>query len=84
MIWKRSAVLRFYSVCGLLLQGDAPGFICTSHGQAHSFCRYFPSGLHVVLVGKDVMCFMTNTGPNFIFMLPVASCQEWLRAEAKN
>ncbi|XP_062933521.1 uncharacterized protein LOC134362072 [Cynocephalus volans] len=22
MIWKRSAVLRFYSVCGLLLQGD--------------------------------------------------------------
>lgn len=22
MIWKRSAVLRFYSVCGLLLQGN--------------------------------------------------------------
>lgn len=39
MIWKRSAVLRFYSVCGLLLQGNprpaAGSIICPSCFPGH-------------------------------------------------
>lgn len=58
MIWKRSAVLRFYSVCGLLLQGNprpAAGSINFTPIPHHPHSTpYFHSPLPVILQSPEI------------------------------
>lgn len=63
MIWKRSAVLRFYSVCGLLLQ------VCESLGASYRDGENSSSGSTVCIAitspmkGAGGMCCETCHSP---------------------